>query len=42
MREAGSGTSGNPGTSVPEPSTLLGLGTLALASGTLLRRRRKE
>ena len=26
---------------VPEPSTLLGLGTLALASGTLLRRRQK-
>jgi len=36
--EAGGGTSG---TSVPEPSTLLGLGALALASGTLLRRRRK-
>jgi len=30
-----------PVTSTPEPSTLLGLGTLALASGTLLRRRRK-
>ena len=26
---------------VPEPSTLLGMGTLALASGTLLRRKRK-
>jgi len=29
-------------TSTPEPSTLLGLGALALASGTLLRRRRKN
>ena len=28
-------------TSTPEPSTLLGLGTLALATGTLLRRKRK-
>jgi len=28
-------------TSTPEPSTLLGLGTLALAGGTLLRRKRK-
>ena len=28
-------------TSTPEPSTLLGLGTLALAGGVLLRRRRK-
>jgi|GEM_PF-5551419 len=30
-----------PSSSVPEPSTLLGLGTLALAGCTLLRRKRK-
>ena len=33
---------GTPIASTPEPSTLLGLGTLALAGGTLLRRQRKR